>query len=136
MEYLSFLQSFDCASTYVRWRYFYYMLIERMSVAFISFIVRSKKHLVQYTSVKIYPDKIFDYFGGIINSVKLRDLYSYSVTTALFYIKNIIEKRSENYICHCFKCIMFRELMEELDSRGYKNLLLFEKGSGVVNIFM
>ena len=87
-------------------------------------------------SVVVYPSYIFNYFGNGLDLFKVRNLCSYSITYAISHIENFVEKHSTEYKCHCLKCQVYRELIKELNSRGYENLVFVKNRSGFVFIVL
>ena len=87
-------------------------------------------------SVVVYPSYIFDYFGNALDLFKVRNLCSYSITYAISHIENFVEKHSTEYKCHCLKCQVYRELIKELNLRGYENLVFVKNRSGFVYIVL
>ena len=85
-------------------------------------------------SVVVHPMNIFSYFENVLDPVETNNLHYYCIAASLHHISTIIKKHSENYQCHCFRCLVYRQLVKTLLSRGYKHIL-YNLNSKIVKLF-
>ena len=84
----------------------------------------------------VHPMNIFSYFENVLHPVEANNLHSYCIAVSLHHISTIIKKHNENYQCHCFICLVYRQLVKTLLSRGYKHIFYSVNGKIVKIILM
>ena len=65
----------------------------------------------------VHSNDIFDYFD-VVCSVRANNLHTYSIGVALIAVFN---EHQQNFIYHCFKCRIYRLLVQTLFLR-YRNI--------------
>ena len=67
----------------------------------------------------VHSNDIFDYFVNVVCSVRANNLHTYSIGVALIAVFN---EHQQNFISYCFKCCIYRLLVQTLFLRGYRNI--------------
>ena len=74
-------------------------------------------------SAHVQPYDIFEYFDNVVNFTKAQNLHVFSIAVTLQYHSGMFKEHSKTYYCHCFKCRIYRLLIQTLLQKGYKNIL-------------
>ena len=75
----------------------------------------------------IPPSKTIEYFDNMIDQNKAKSLHSIYVAGSIHFLVKNIHGHNDNYRCQCFKCRVFRLLMNKLLSIKCFNLLKYLK---------